>query len=106
MQELNYGFTHEEMVLISLLLYTKPKRGYHKELYRQYKTLLPGKETVKWLAFIYSLTLILHRSSAKAAYHFALQKNTLTITSNKSLYLAQEAIEELKKPGKLKIKLA
>ncbi len=105
MQELNYGFTHKEMALISLLLYTKNKRGYHKALYKQYKTLLPPKKTVKWLAFIYTLTLILHRNSAKATHTFTLEKETLFITSNKSLYLAMEAISEMKKLGNLAIKI-
>ena len=105
MQELNYGFTHKEMVLISLLLYTKTKGGYHKALYRQYKALLPSKKTVKWLAFIYTLTLILHRGSAKATYDFVLEKETLFITSDRSLYLAKEAISEMKKFGNLAIKL-
>lgn len=106
MQELNYGFTHEEMVLVSLLLYSKPKRGYHKALYQQYKMLLPPKNTVKWLAFLYSLTLILHQNSSNAKYRFDLQKGTLSIASDKTLYLATEAIEELKKPEKLKIELS
>ncbi len=105
MQELNFGFTHEEMVLISLLLYSKPKRGYHKTLYRQYKMLLPPKSTVKWLAFLYNLTLILHQNSTKATYTFDLQKGVLSISSDKTLYLAVEALEELKKPDKLKIVL-
>ncbi len=106
MQELNYGFTHDEMALISLLLYSKPKRGYHKALYKQYKMLLPSKDTVKWLAFLYSLTLILHQNSSKANYTFGLKKGVLSIASDKTLYLATEAIEELKKPEKLKIELS
>ncbi len=103
-QELNYGFTHKEMALISLLLYTKAKRGYHKALYTQYKMLLPPKKTVKWLAFIYTLTLILHRDSAKATYTFRFDKETLFIQSNKSLYLALKDISEMKRPKNLVIK--
>ena len=105
MQELNYGFTHKEMVLVSLLLYSKPKRGYHKSLYRQYKTLLPSKKTVKLLAFIYTLTLILHRNSAKAKYTFEMKNSILSITSNKSFYLATEAIDEMNKPEDLVIRV-
>jgi exopolyphosphatase/guanosine-5'-triphosphate,3'-diphosphate pyrophosphatase len=103
MQELNYGFSHEEMVLISLLLYTKGKRGYHKVLYKQYKTLLPSKQTVKWLAFMYSLTLMLHRCSTKAHIKFSYKHHTLHITSNKTLYIVVEDIKEMKKPNKLRI---
>ena len=103
MQELNYGFSHEEMVLISLLLYTKGKKGYHKALYKQYKSLLPSKQTVKWLAFIYSLTLMLHRCSTKAHITFFYKHHTLHIASNKTLYIVLEDIKEMKKPEKLKV---
>jgi len=103
MQELNYGFTHQEMVLISLLLYSKVKRGYHKELYTQYKELLPTKRTVKWLSFIYTLTLILHKASAKASIQFRYTHNRLEIKSDKSLYLAHESMKEMKKPKNLDI---
>ncbi len=103
MQELNFGFTHEEMVLISLLLYAKAKRGYHKLLYKEYKLLLPSKKSIKWLSFIYTLTLILHRASTKARIAFNYTKYTLEIKSNKSLYLAKENLWEMKKPSGLEI---
>jgi len=103
MQELNYGFTHEEMVLISLLLYTKTKQGYHKLLYKQYSILLPSKKIVKWLSFIYSLTLILHQSSSKANFSFSYTEQTLFIKSDKTLFLVEENIKEMKKPGKLRV---
>lgn len=38
MQELNYGFTHKEIMIISLLL-----RMHGKELFEKYKSLLPKK---------------------------------------------------------------
>ena len=103
MQELNYGFIHQEMVLISLLLYSKVKRGYHKELYIQYKELLPSKKTIKWLSFIYTLTLILHKASTKANIKFRYTHNRLEIKSDKSLYLADESMREMKKPKNLEI---
>jgi exopolyphosphatase/guanosine-5'-triphosphate,3'-diphosphate pyrophosphatase len=103
MQELNFGFTHEEMALISLLLYTKAKRGYHKALYKEYKLLLPSKRSVKWLSFIYTLTLILHKASTKANITFNYTESTLEIKSNKSLYLAKENLLEMKKPSGLEI---
>lgn len=97
MQELNYGFKHSDMILISILLRSNPKKGYHKEMYRQYKTLLPSKKILKWLSFIYTLTLILNSNSTKAKYKFALKDNVLKIESNKTLYLAFEEIKEMKK---------
>jgi len=103
MQELNYGFTHQEMVLISLLLYTKPKKGYNKELYKQYKLLLPNKKTLKWLSFIYTLTLLLHKASTKATISLNYHQQILYIKSDKSLYLVKDDIKEIKTPKKLNI---
>ena len=105
MQELNYGFTHEEMALISLLLYAKSKRGYHKGLYKRYKALLPSKRTMKWLSFIYTLTLILHKSSAKSDMVFKYKKGVLHIKSSTSLYIAAEEIHAMKKPKGLEVKV-
>lgn len=98
MQELNYGFTHEQIVLISLLLRIHGKELLHKPLYGHFASLLPSRETVSWLSFIYSLTLSLHEASDSAKITFSYKDQVLTITSNQSLYLAKEKIKSLEKP--------
>lgn len=98
MQELNYAFTHEEIVLISLLLRMHGKELLHKPLYEQYKSLLPKKQSVLWLSFIYTLTVFLHEASNEADIHFTFENLTLTIYSNKPLYLAKEKVKSLQKP--------
>jgi exopolyphosphatase/guanosine-5'-triphosphate,3'-diphosphate pyrophosphatase len=98
MQELNYGFSHKESVLISLLLRMHGKELLTKELFEKYKSLLPPKQEVKWLSFIYTLTVFLHEASNSATIHFTLENQTLIIYSNKPLYLAKEKIKSLEKP--------
>ncbi len=98
MQELNYGFTHEQILLISLLLRMYGKGLLHKDLYEQYHTLLPKKQTVSWLSFIYTLTVFLHEASNSAQISFTYNNQTLTITSDKPLYLAKEKIKAIEKP--------
>jgi exopolyphosphatase/guanosine-5'-triphosphate,3'-diphosphate pyrophosphatase len=98
MQELNYGFTHKEIVLISLLLRMHGKELLNKELFEKYKTLLPEKQSVKWLSFIYTLTIFLHEASNSATINFRFENQTLTIYSDKPLYLAKEKIKSLEKP--------
>jgi len=98
MQELNYGFTHKEIVLISLLLRMHGKELLYKPLYEQYKSLLPKKQSVLWLSFIYTLTVFLHEASNSADIHFTFENLTLTIYSNKPLYLAKEKVKSLQKP--------
>jgi len=103
--ELNFGFTHEEMLLIALILRSKGKK-YHKDLYREYRSLLPSKSKLKWLVFIYTLTLILHENSAKAKIRFLRENRTLVIEGDEITYLMKEQIEELYVPGKIAIQLS
>lgn len=98
MQELNYGFTHEEMLLISLLLRSADNSLIPGILYKQYKELLPSKKTLKWLSFIFTLTVLIHEASNSAKIEFTFSDQVLIIYSDKSLYLAKEKIRALEKP--------
>lgn len=98
MQELNYGFTHQQSLLISLLLRMHGKELLNKDLYDQYKNLLPTKQTLRWLSFIYTLTVLLHEASNSAEFSFSFKNKTLTIIANKPLYLAKEKVKALEKP--------
>ena len=98
MQELNYGFTHEQMLLTSLLLRMHGKELLNKALFQSFEPLLPEKQTLLWLSFIYTLTIFLHEASNSANIEFAYHNKTLLITSDKPLYLAKEKIKALEKP--------
>lgn len=103
MQELNYGFTHKEMLFISVLLRMHGKELIHKPLFTKYKSLLPEKQSVLWMSFIYTLTVFLHQASNAANIRFSFENQTLTIRSDKPLYLAKEKIKSLEKPMDFKI---
>jgi exopolyphosphatase/guanosine-5'-triphosphate,3'-diphosphate pyrophosphatase len=98
MQELNYGFTHEQILLISSLLRMFGKELLNKPLFEHYKPLLPEKQTILWLSFIYTLTVLLHEASNSANITFTYENKTLRIYSNKPLYLAKEKVKALEKP--------
>ena len=98
MQELNYAFNHQEMLLISLLLRSSKSSLYDKSLYQEYKTLLPKKEPMRCLSFIYNLTILLHENANEAKFSFEYNKQILTIHSDQSIYHSKEAIKSLKKP--------
>ncbi len=98
MQELNYGFTHEQMLLTSLLLRMHGKELLHKPLFQSFEPLLPEKQTLLWLSFIYTLTVFLYEASNSANIEFNYHNKTLLITSDKPLYLAKEKIKALEKP--------
>ncbi len=98
MQELNYGFTHREMLLVSMLLRMHGKELLHKPLFESFKPLLPDKGSLLWLSFIYTLTRFIHEVSNTAAIDFRYKNQTLTIISDQPLYLARENIKNLEKP--------
>ncbi len=98
LQELNYGFTHAEMLLISLLLRTFESGLLKKSLFQTYKDLLPKQEYMKYLSFIYNLTILLHENANEADILFHYSDRTLTIKADQSLYHAKEAIALLEKP--------
>jgi exopolyphosphatase/guanosine-5'-triphosphate,3'-diphosphate pyrophosphatase len=98
MQELNYGFTHKEILLISLLLRMHGKELLHKPLFQNFEELLPPKQEMLWLSFIYTLSVFLHEASNDAKIRFEYKNKTLHILSDKPLYLAKEKIKSLEKP--------
>ena len=98
MQELNYGFTHEQILLISSLLRMFGKELLNKPLFEHYKPLLPEKNELFWLSFIYTLSVLLYEASNSAKITFNYENKTLRITSDKPLYLAKEKVKALEKP--------
>jgi len=107
MQELNFGFTHSDMILISLILRSKDSRKFHKKTYQKYQELLPKKNKIRWLVFVYTLTLILHENSseANAAFAWKAQKR-FWIDKTPLSYLAQEEIKRLAMPEKIRIEIS
>jgi len=97
-QELNYGFKHEEILLISSLLRMHGKELLYEPLIEEYHLLLPDETSLQWLSFIYTLTVFLHENSHAANIDFTYKEKTLTIRSDQPLYLAREKIKKLEKP--------
>ena len=105
MQEFNYAVTHKELVLTAMILRFGGKSLHEKELYKKYKELLPKKETLELLTFIYSLTTMLYDQTALKDFDFKFNNNSLTIIANDSLYLVKEKIKEIERPKGLKLKI-
>jgi exopolyphosphatase / guanosine-5'-triphosphate,3'-diphosphate pyrophosphatase len=103
LQELNYGFTHKQMILIAMLLKAGKKAKLKKYLYKRYKSILPNKITLKWHLFLYSLTLCIFEFSNDTKISFYFENNTLYIKSDQSLYLLKERLEEIEKPADFEI---
>lgn len=105
LEELNYGFTHKQMILIAMLLKAGKKAKLKKYLYNKYKSILPNKKTLKWHLFLYSITLLIFEFSNDAKVSFLFENNTLYIKSNQSLYLLKERLGEIEKPADFNIEV-
>ncbi|MBU1668461.1 Ppx/GppA family phosphatase [bacterium] len=105
MQEFNYGITHRELLLIAMILRFGGKSLYKKEIYSQYKDLLPKRQMVEILSFIYTIITTLHDQTAIKDFDFKLEGNVLKIIAEGSLYLAEEKLKEIERPNKLELKI-
>ncbi|MCR4941982.1 MAG: Ppx/GppA family phosphatase [Campylobacter sp.] len=93
---LNFGFTHEQKILISSIIATNGKKNIYD--YEKFQNLLPKQEQVYWLSFILSLARLLHINKTNTNLQFELSNDTLYIYGAKDLYLAKEEIKKLQKP--------
>ncbi|NPA51099.1 MAG: Ppx/GppA family phosphatase, partial [Epsilonproteobacteria bacterium] len=76
-QELNWKYTHKDMLLIAIILRSKGDKLIYKPLKKEHKSLLPSKKIIKWLGFIYTLSDILFSYSYRIKYHFEIRDNSL-----------------------------
>jgi exopolyphosphatase/guanosine-5'-triphosphate,3'-diphosphate pyrophosphatase len=104
-QELNWQLTHKQMLLIAAILRSKGDRLFYKSLKKEHKKLLPSKNILKWLGFIYTVSNLLYEHAPKSKFKFEYSNNILTIFSSCNLYLFEEDIKTLKLPKELEIKI-
>jgi len=104
-QELNYQYKHQEIMLISMLLLMQGKDIKKSPLYQEYKALLPKRKHFKLLSFCYALSTTLYANAKDAKIAFIYKDRTLSIHSNRSLYISKNAIHKISKPKKFEIQI-
>jgi exopolyphosphatase/guanosine-5'-triphosphate,3'-diphosphate pyrophosphatase len=105
LNELNYKLTHNQIALVSLILRFGGKSLYKKEIFNEYKSILPQKEHIKLLSFVFTLNNLLYMDDFNAQISFKLKKDKLIIASSSSLYLFKENLMEIEMLDKLKIEV-
>ena len=103
MNNLDYGFTHEEMILIATLIRFNKRRLPKESFTRPYKKLLPDDDTLAWLSYIVSLAQTIHISRAYGRIKANYENEVLCIHAPFDTYLAEERIKELQKPGPIAV---
>jgi len=93
---LEYGFTHQQIVLISTLAkYAKssPVSQSHQD---KYKTLLPDTNTLHYLNSILSTSIaLLSHKPRNIDFEVEFENGSLNVVSKKKLYLSREALGKL-----------
>ena len=100
---LNYGFSHEQKVLIAMLIKFHVNKQPTEEDIAAYKMLLPSQRTIEWLSFLLCLAKTIGCDMTHSKISCSYQNHTLTIESDKNLFLAREQIKQLLKPASFAI---
>ncbi|MBP6497054.1 MAG: Ppx/GppA family phosphatase [Campylobacteraceae bacterium] len=100
---LNYGFTHKQKMLIAMLVKYHVNKLPSQEDLNMYKMLLPEQQTIEWLSFLLSLAKALSCDTSKNKLTLDYHNYILTVHSDKKLSLAREQVKQLIKPASFAI---
>ncbi len=103
LNNLNYGFSHEQKILIAMLVKYHVNKLPSEEDMNIYKALLPDIQTVQWLSFLLALSKAINSDMSRSKIALSYQNHTLTIQAEKKLFLAHEQIKQLIKPASFAI---
>ena len=103
LNNLNYGFSHEQKILIAMLIKFHNNKLPTLEEITPYEALLPDLSTITWLSFLLSLAKAIHANLTQTKTEFSYQDHTLTIRTKMPLYMEKEQIKQLIKPASFAI---
>jgi len=94
---LEYGYTHEEIALVSMLVLFQLGKGVKKSYIAEFESLLPALQTVKLLSNILALSdALLVDHPSKIGFELSVEDGKLIVTSQKeSAYLAKESVKAI-----------
>jgi exopolyphosphatase/guanosine-5'-triphosphate,3'-diphosphate pyrophosphatase len=105
-QELNYGYTHSQMLTIAIMLRSGGKDIYHKPFFKEYRNLLPAKKKINWMTFIYILTVSIAENAPHTDIVFSIDGDTLILSSDTPTYLLEEALESIEIPEGMQMEIS
>jgi len=98
LNNLNFGFTHQEKLLIALLIKTNHHKLPTYADLKEYEELLPDADIVSWLSFILAFAKSINIDCSMPKIELVYENHTLHVKSETELYLAKEAAKKLVKP--------
>ena len=103
LNNLNYGFTHEQKILIAMLVKFHANKLPTLEEIIPYQDLLPDVNTLTWLSFLLSLAKAINADFSRGKLECYYQNHSLIIKAENNLFLAKEQIKQLIKPASFAI---
>ena len=103
---LEYGYTHDQIMLISTLVRFQKRKQPAKSHYEDFETLLPDAHTLNYLSFMLSLAdALLSHHPKNIDFDLNFDGRTITVEPKPqaSLYLAREAVKTLQRPQTLRV---
>jgi len=100
---LNFGYTHQEKVLIAYLMQSFSDEELDEKLYEEFITLLPSYKKLEKLFFILNLTSVLAKDMNIQKVGIIKEDDTIYIDMELSL-LSKDEIKALESPYKIKIR--
>jgi len=93
---LEYGFTHEQIILIATLVRYAKRKLPSSEHVQKYNILLPKEKTLNSLSYLLSLTIaLLSHRPRNIDFKCDFKDGVLKIESKSNLYLSKEAVNKL-----------
>ncbi len=94
---LEYGYTHEEIALVSMLVLYQHGKGVKKSFVAEFEPLLPSIETLNQLSNILALSdALLADHPAKIGFELGVEDGKLIVTSEKEpAYLVKEGVNAI-----------
>lgn len=101
---LEYGFTHQEIILIATLTKYAKRKAPATAHITEYKNILPDERVAEFLSFIISLSsaLLAHRPR-DLKYEISFSENCLHVSSKENLYLVKDAVKNLEFPQGIRV---
>ncbi|MEF3191679.1 MAG: Ppx/GppA family phosphatase [Campylobacterales bacterium] len=95
---LNYGFTHAEKLLIANILKLSRKKEMKKMMLTAGEKALLPLPTLKWLSYLYSLAAALHADYSRESCRLKLEGDQLTIILPRNSAIVRQSVARLYHP--------
>ncbi len=104
LEYLNFGFSHEEKLIIALLLKLSSKEKKRRNDYKRFAELLPDQETMEWLYIILSIARCINANRKIQKVSFLLEQRSITILMERESILCEQCLEKLSTSLKLSVR--